>query len=116
LDPEFVMQRTGFACLDEGEFPFASVDSEEVDSFYDQDCGLEDGLSNVGQCHFARQPAQSCVDAVTDHIGRVDTSVLYERIAWDPAEADHYRYGEVTGNEPDLENFAPEFAPSRVTY
>ena len=33
LDPEFLFQRTGFACLDEAEFPPHSVDSEEVDGF-----------------------------------------------------------------------------------
>ena len=30
--------------------------------------------------------------------------------------ADRYRYGEVTGNEPDLAVYKPEFAASRVTY
>jgi hypothetical protein len=116
LDPEFVMQRTGFACMDESEFPFASVDSEEVDSFYDQTCDVEAGLSNDGQCHYTKQPTQSCVEAVQNNIGKVETTVLYERLPWDSSLADRYRYGEVTGNEPDLQIFAPEFAPSRVTY
>lgn len=116
LDPDFVMQRTGFACMDEGEFPFASVDSGEVDSFYDQGCTVEPSLSNVGQCHYSKQPAQSCLAALRDHIGRVKADITFERLAWDPTLADHYRYGEVTGNEPDLKVYAPEFAPSRVTY
>ena len=41
VDPELVMQRTGYACMDEADFPFNSVDSEEVDSFYDQDAVVE---------------------------------------------------------------------------
>ena len=115
LDPDFVMQRTGFACLDEAEFPFASVDSGEVDQFYDQTCGVEDGLSSE-QCHNAKTVTQSCLEALRDHIGRVDVGLAFERIPWDPALADQYRYGEVTGTEPDLQVYKPEFAASRVTY
>ena len=116
LDPELVLQRTGYACMDEEAFPFASVDSEEVDSFYDQTCGVEDGLSNTGQCHFTRSAAQSCVEAVRDHIGKINTGVRFTRVPWDPAVAAAYRYGRVSGEEPDLQIYLPDFLPSRTTY
>jgi hypothetical protein len=116
VDPEMVLQRTGFACMDEEEFPFHSVDSEEVDSFYDQECTVEKGLSNVGQCHFTRRAEQSCVQALEDHVGRVHTAVAFERLPWDPILADQVRFGTVSGDEPDLQVYVPDFTPSRITY
>jgi hypothetical protein len=116
VDPELVFQRTGFACMDEADFPFNSVDSEEADSFYDQDAVVEGSLSNNGQSHFTRQPTQSCLHALKDHVGRVDTAVRFERLAWDASLADEVRYGTVTGGDPDLQIYKPDFTPSRVTY
>jgi hypothetical protein len=37
VDPELVLQRTGYACLNEDSYPFNSVDSEEIDAFYDHE-------------------------------------------------------------------------------
>ena len=116
VDPEMVFQRTGYACMDEDAFPFNSVDSEEVESFYDQDCTPEKTLTNEGQCHFTRQAAKSCVQALEDHVGKVVTSVRYERLPWNQALADQVRVGKVTGSEPDLEIYRPDFLPSRITY
>ena len=48
IDPELIMQRTGYACMDEAQFPFASVDSEEVDTFYDDTAVVEPALSKEG--------------------------------------------------------------------
>ena len=47
VDPELLLQRTGYACMDEDQFPFGSVDSEEVDSFYDQTAVVEKTLGNA---------------------------------------------------------------------
>jgi hypothetical protein len=116
LDPELVLQRSGYACMDEEDFPFASVDSEEVDSFFDQECTVEHRLSNVGQCHFTRRARESCTTALRRHVGRVQTAVVFERLAWDRARADRYRVGKVTGKDPDLQIYAPDFLPSRTTY
>ena len=116
IDPELVMQRTGYACMDEDQFPFGSIDSEEVDSFYDQTAVVEKALGPIGFYHFTRQPTESCVDALKNHVGRVATSVKFVRLAWDPALADQFRYGKVTGTEPDLEIYEPDFIPSRTTY
>jgi hypothetical protein len=116
IDPELVMQRTGYACMDESDFPFNSVDSEEVDSFYDQTAEVEKKLSNQDQAHYTRQPSESCLAALKHHIGRIDTSVRYERLPWNQRTADRYRVGTVTGNDPDLKIYDPEFGPSRITY
>ncbi len=116
VDPELLLQRTGYACMSEEDFPFGSVDSEEVAAFYDQEVVVEKGLSNVGQSHFTVQPKQSCVEALRDHVGAVTTPVEFERLAWDPALAGEYRYGEVTGTEPDLAIYLPDFAQSRTNY
>jgi hypothetical protein len=42
--------------------------------------------------------------------------VEFERLAWDADVADEYRSGNVTGAEPDLEIYLPDFLPSRTTY
>ncbi len=92
IDPELIFQRTRFACIDEAEFPPTSVDSEEVDSFYDDSCGVEKALSQSG-CHQTELPKQSCKDAVTAKIGHISTTVDYSRLAWDPAVANTFRVG-----------------------
>jgi Lysyl oxidase len=116
IDPELLLQRTGFACMDEDSFPFNSVDSEEADSFYDQTAVVEKVLSNVGHYHFTRQPTESCVEALQNHVGRVVTSLRFRRLAWNSTVASQARFGAVTGNEPDLQIYLPDFLPSRTTY
>ena len=117
VDPELILQRTGFACLNEVDFPFHSVDSEEVDSFYDQEARVEEELSNQGKAyHYTRLPDESCLQALKRHIGRVDMAVKFERLRWDSTTADEFRYGEVTGETPDLKVYQPDFAASRITY
>jgi hypothetical protein len=116
VDPELVFQRTRFACLDEAEFPPQSVDSEEVDSFYDDSCGVEKNLSQTG-CHQTELPSMSCTAALQASIGHVSTGVLYTRLAWDPSIADTYRVGPITN--PTGANMTPEadeFRVNRVTY
>jgi hypothetical protein len=116
IDPELLFQRTGYACMDEDSFPFNSVDSEEVDSFYDQTAVVEKVLSNVGHYHFTRQPTESCLEALQNHVGRVTTSLRFERLPWNATLASQVRFGKVTGDEPDLEIYVPDFLPSRTTY
>ena len=116
IDPELLFQRTGFACMDEESFPFNSVDSEEVDSFYDQTAVVGKVLSNVGSYHFTRQPTESCVEALQNHVGRVVTSLRFRRLVWNATVASQVRFGHVTGNEPDLQIYVPDFLPSRTNY
>jgi hypothetical protein len=116
VDPELVLQRTGYACMDEAEFPPNSVDSEEVDSFYDQACGVEGMQSHTG-CHYSALPQSSCVDALTAKIGKVSTNLHFVRKAWDAATADQVRLGTVTTDAgANLKVFDEEFVVNRVIY
>ena len=116
IDPELLLQRTGFACMDEEDYPFGSVDSEEVDKFYDQEAEAEATVSNVGQSHNTRPVDESCLEALERHVGRVEADVRFERIRWDGGTADESRYGTVTGDAADLAVYEPGFTPSRITY
>ncbi len=117
VDPEMVFQRTRYACMDEADFPPNSVDSEEVDSFYDQDCKNELTLSPFDQCHATEVPGRSCERAVTDEIGKVETAVEFKRVAWNRAKADRVRFHAPTNNSgADLTVVQKEFRVNRVTY
>lgn len=115
VDPELVFQRTGFACMDEEEFPPNSVDSEEVDSFYDQTCGVEATQTHTG-CHYSALPQLSCLDAL-ETIGRVSTNLHFERKPWDASVADRVRSGAVTTDAgANLTPYSDEFHINRVSY
>jgi Lysyl oxidase len=116
IDPELLLQRTGYACMDEAEFPINSVDTEDVEFFYDQECDVEAELSTEG-CHLTQLADTSCVDALTEKIGKVDMPLHFERIAWDQAAADAARVGKVesTGGA-DLEVVGEELLVNRLTY
>lgn len=117
IDPELLFQRTRFACMDEEDFPPNSVDSEEVDSFYDHECGVETTLSNQGQCHLTELAEYSCTEALDAKVGKVTTTADFERIAYDKTTADKYRVGTVTNpTGPDLDLIEEEFETRRVVY
>jgi hypothetical protein len=111
IDPELVFQRTRFACMDEAEFPPLSVDSEEVDTFYDDSCNVEPALSNTG-CHQTEMPTESCMKAVKDHIGHVDVALVFRRLKWDDELANRVRTGAISN--PDGANLTPEASEFRV--
>ncbi len=116
VDPELIFQRTRFACLDEAEFPPGSVDSEEIDSFYDNTCTVETNLTSTG-CHQTELPPWSCVDALKGRIGHIDTKMKFTRLKWDDQLANSVRTGPVTSTVgADLLPEASEFRINRVTY
>lgn len=116
LDPELVFQRTRYACLNEGQFPPNSVDSEEVDSMYDDTCGVEPSLTLQG-CHQTELSPMSCVDAIDAKIGRVDAVLHFERMAYDRAVADRVRIGPITTKTgADLAGIPEQLASQRVVY
>ena len=41
VDPELLLHRTGYACVDETDFPLNSVDGENAWQFFDQTCEVE---------------------------------------------------------------------------
>jgi len=102
LDPEYLRQRTGYACVDEEDFPPDSSDEENIADFFDHECEVE--VAPDYGCHLSEpRPTESCVEALQNHVGAVDTVVRFERLAWDPRRADDVRLGEVTTPDaPDL--------------
>jgi len=116
IDPELLVQRTGFACMDEAEFPPNSVDTEDVEFFYDQTCDIEPELSTEG-CHLTKLADMSCLDALAKNVGKVETSLVFERIAWDSEAADAARVGKVeTTTGADLAVVGDELNVNRLTY
>jgi hypothetical protein len=116
VDPELLLQRTGYACMSEADFPPNSVDSENVEFYYDQTCEVEPELTPYG-CHYTVLPTESCQDALSLHVGKVDTEVSYERIAWDEAIAAPARVGAVSNpTGVDLEVVGEELGVNHLVY
>lgn len=117
VDPELLLQRTGYACTDEAEFPSNSVDAESVRSFYDHECEVEDEPSHEG-CHFTEPlPTMSCIDALDAFVGRIDTNLHYERIPYSHATAARVRVGTTThADGADLIPLDEGLAVNRIVY
>jgi hypothetical protein len=99
IDPELLVQRTGFACMDESEFPPGSVDAENGATFYDQEC--EGGESD---CHVTEAVDEDCLVALDRAVGAIQSPMVFERLVWDAALAEGVRVEEVT--EPDVPDIA----------
>ena len=101
VDPTLLLQRTGYACMSEDEFPAESIDAEDAFRFYDDTCEVE--VLGMQSCHLTEPlPTESCADAVTNRVGHVAATLHYERIEWDEAIADGVRHGLLTEGGPDL--------------
>jgi len=112
LDPELLLQRTGYACMDEAEFPPNSVDGENVATFYDHEC---EGGDEV--CHITEMPEESCTEALERAVGSVETGITFERLAWSDELADEVRTGEVTHTgQPDVRVMEEGLDVQRVIY
>jgi len=99
LDPELLLQRTGYACMDEEEFPPNSVDGENVATFYDQECeaAVDDGDETENtDCHITEHPEESCVEALDRAVGKIETAAKFERLPWSETIAAAFRTGEIT--------------------
>lgn len=90
-DPELVMQRTGYACLDEFGFPPNSAFEESVYYFYDQTCQVETPATSA--CHVTQFPTESCTDALTNHIGMLQPNMHFTRVAYNAEVASDFRQG-----------------------
>ncbi len=100
-DPELVMQRTGYACIDEAEFPPNSADAESVATYYDDTCTAKEdqSLDIRERCHQQQPlPTEDCNNAVRDHIGRVPVRITFERVKWSESAAAPYRVAEWTSS------------------
>lgn len=86
VDPYLHLQRVGYACMDEGGFPLDSVDAENVEYFYDDECTAEPESGATGTCrgcHCAATLDIDCADAVHEATGAETFHVRFERLAWD---------------------------------
>lgn len=111
VDPELVFQRTGFACMDEDQFPPDSVDAEEVATFYDQE------MEQSSEGHYSETPEMSCVEALDSKIGKVETNLVFERLPWNSELAGKVRVGQITNpTGPDLIIEESVFKTNRVVY
>jgi hypothetical protein len=100
-DPELLLERTGYACMDENEFPPGAVFEEAVHYYYDQTCGVETPATS--SCHITVFPTESCERALNKHVGKVSPNLQFTRIAYDAATAAQYRVGAlVNPNGADL--------------
>ena len=112
LDPELLLQRTGYACMDESEFPPNSVDGENAGTFYDHEC--EGGESS---CHVTETPEESCVEALERAVGSIETAIRFERLEWDDDLAEEVRTGDLTDtDEPDVRVVEDGLDVERVIY
>ncbi|MDL2716772.1 MAG: lysyl oxidase family protein [Acidobacteriota bacterium] len=91
VDPELLLERTGYACMDEDEYPPGSVFEENTSYFYDDTCGGQNR-----RCHITSFPKESCSEALTRNVGPVRTSMRFTRVPWDAALAAHVRVGTIT--------------------
>jgi hypothetical protein len=105
VDPMFLFQRTGYACMNEEGFPLHSVFEENARWFFDHTCDVEDPKAPV--CHLTAPEAvtSSCVEALDEVVGKVETAMRFERLAWDPDMADSVRIGAFT--KPDASDLEP---------
>ncbi|CAF0872522.1 unnamed protein product [Adineta steineri] len=95
-DPYHLLQRTGYACMDEGDFPIPSVHPERTEWFYDDTCDIEEphvASPNQGclQCHCSQTVNISCVDALKENIGSVNVSFIFTRLPWNQTQANRIR-------------------------
>lgn len=116
IDPTLIVQRTGYACMDEDGFPRFSVDAESAHIFYDHECEAE--APGEESCHLSGVlPEESCLEALDARVGKVELTVDYTRLPWDAAVADAARHGDVTTREgPDLRVSTEHLAINRVVY
>ncbi|MBT9557016.1 MAG: hypothetical protein IV100_13350, partial [Myxococcales bacterium] len=116
VDPEHIFERTGYACMDEADFPPNSVDTENARLFYDDLCEGGVLVENDG-CHLSYPiPDLSCPDAVKQHIGAVETVVRFERLPWDQVVADSVRVGSQIPGVSELRAMPEGVADNRIVY
>ncbi len=114
-DPDLLLQRTGNACVNEGGFPPNSFDSENVWIFYDYACQASSG--GAAGCHRTRLPRLSCREALEATVGEVETTMRFERIAWDSDLADDVRLGSFADiDSPDLMAVGKDLETNRIIY
>jgi len=115
LDPEFLFQRTGYACLNEDGYPRGTAESENAYQLFDQTCDVE--TADARSCHLTALPSESCLDALANHVGRVDTELRLERLPYTKDAATRVRLGKFTqASAPDLAVLQDQLANNWIEY
>jgi len=115
LDPEFVFQRTGYACIDEDGYPLRTAESENVSQLFDQDCDVE--TPDEPSCHYTEYPNESCKKALKRRVGRIDTALRFERVRYERSKADQVRVASYTQTQvPDLAVLPENLETNRIVY
>jgi hypothetical protein len=96
-DPDLLLERTGYSCMDETEYPAYSVFTENTWYFYDDSC-----VGGSQACHITQDPQQSCVAAIQQRSGIQKPAMHFSRLAYDKATADKYRVGATNPGGADL--------------
>lgn len=121
IDPTLLFQRTGFACVDEGQYPPGVADPEKMAYLFDDTCGVESSvdLGDLGcnQCHCTLPlPTQSCKKALSTNVGSLPVSIEYKRVAYDASIATQYRTPAAAVNGADLAPSQEDLEGTRVVY
>jgi len=97
IDPQLIMQRTRYDCMNEADFPKHSVDPEFTDSFYDDTCGPEvfteprtACTTDVVSCHCTESVSTSCANSIAKNVGGVKVTLFFKMVAWDETIAKNY--------------------------
>ena len=118
VDPELLFKRTGYACLNESQFPPNSVDSEEINSMYDDTCEAGEATHSTSHslCHLTKTVDRSCIEALDAKVGRVATQIHYERLAYNRKIANAWRIGPITQGGADMMKIEEQFKINRTVY
>src|SRR5690606_29140089 len=107
-----LLERTGYACMDEEDFPPNSIDTENARTFFVDTC---EGGKDSG-CHVTEAPAQSCIEALRTNVCAVDTTLPVERKPWDSARADAVRTAAQQPGGPQLAAVQAGVEDHRIVY
>jgi hypothetical protein len=117
-DPEHLLERTGFACMNESEAAPSSIDSENARWFFDHTCtgGTTGTASGEGEqdCHGSRIVDVDCIVALRSLVGAVDVGLRFERVVWNAARASSVRTGEQIQDVVQLRAVASSLADRRI--
>lgn len=117
IDPLLLFQRTGYACMDEEGNPHGSVFEGNARWYYNQECAVEDPQAPACHQTAPETVTESCVEALDRVVGKVETAVRFERLAWDRALAERARVGQPrTPDAADLEPLAQALGNHWLVY
>ncbi|CAG8710842.1 22959_t:CDS:2, partial [Gigaspora rosea] len=93
VDPEFLLQKTGFACIDKSYT--LTVESENIWAYYNDSCETEPQPTS-------EYPAICCADVLNQNVGFVNVTITWHRIPYTENVAKKYRFGNHSSTFSDL--------------